>query len=314
MNELVWIFISALLIKAERTDNPHEADAYLMKAQALATMASIDIAAARARKLADEKPTSPVTRTVSIGDKGKRANTHLISLFVAIAHNNFAIVDVASDSTYVVAYGMPQDLDATHTLFASLSVQMATSAQRYLEKNEWKSDTYRTRSRRTGLPVKKPFTRQTARAAFYRAYVARIDERLQQARETAVRSRDESRGNEPSAALVLRESEAEVRAFHRDNRPHFQIAHRTKLVRYKPRCLGLKARRAEKTASAVDVDEAELAENLELPGADLSSENLTVTVVPKKSDEFTCMSCFLVHHRSQLDHEGKSGPICKDCA
>lgn len=209
--------ISALLIKAERTDNPHEADAYLMKAQALATMASIDIAAARARKLADEKPTSPVTRTVSIGDKRKRANTHLISLFVAIAHNNFAIVDVASDSTYVVAYGMPQDLDATHTLFASLSVQMATSAQRYLEKNEWKSDTYRTRSRRTGLPVKKPFTRQTARAAFYRAYVARIDERLQQARDTAVRSRDESRGNEPSAALILRESEAEVRAFHRDN-------------------------------------------------------------------------------------------------
>ena len=35
----------------------------------------------------------------------------------------------------------------------------------------------------------------------------------------------------------------------------------------------LKARRAEKTASAVDVDEAELAENLELPGADLSSDN-----------------------------------------
>lgn len=150
--------ISALLIKAERTDNPHEADAYLMKAQALATMASIDIAAARAQKIADKKPTSPVTRTVSIGDKGKRANTHLISLFVAIAYNNFAVVDVASDSTYVVAYGMPQDLDATHTLFASLSVQMVTSAQRYLEKNEWKSDTYRTRSRRTGLPVKKPFT------------------------------------------------------------------------------------------------------------------------------------------------------------
>ena len=31
----------------------------------------------------------------------------------------------------------------------------------------------------------------------------------------------------------------------------------------------LKARRADKAASAVDVDEAELAENLELPGADL---------------------------------------------
>ncbi len=34
----------------------------------------------------------------------------------------------------------------------------------------------------------------------------------------------------------------------------------------------LKARRAEKTASAVDADEAELAENLELPGAGRTEE------------------------------------------
>ncbi len=76
----------------------------------------------------------------------------------------------------------------------------------------------------------------------------------------------------------------------------------------------LKAQRAEKASSPVDVDEAELAETIELPGADLSGENLTVEVVPKQLDEFTCMSCFLVHHRSQFDHEGKSGPVCKECA
>ena len=76
----------------------------------------------------------------------------------------------------------------------------------------------------------------------------------------------------------------------------------------------LKARRADKASSAVDVDEAELAESLELPGADLSDESLTVRVLPRQSDEFTCSSCFLVQHRSQLDHEGKSGPICKECA
>jgi hypothetical protein len=75
----------------------------------------------------------------------------------------------------------------------------------------------------------------------------------------------------------------------------------------------LKAQRAEKASSPVDVDEAELAESIELPGADLSGENLSVEVVPKQTDEFTCTSCFLVHHRSQLDHEGKSGPICKEC-
>lgn len=76
----------------------------------------------------------------------------------------------------------------------------------------------------------------------------------------------------------------------------------------------LKARRADKASSAVDVDEAELAESLELPGADLSDESLTVRVLPRQSDEFTCNSCFLVHHRSQLDHEGRNGPICKECA
>lgn len=73
----------------------------------------------------------------------------------------------------------------------------------------------------------------------------------------------------------------------------------------------LKARR-DAQAGAVDVDEAELAENLELPGADLSGEELTVRVVPRQADEFTCTRCFLVHHRSQLADEKKM--ICKECA
>ena len=76
----------------------------------------------------------------------------------------------------------------------------------------------------------------------------------------------------------------------------------------------LKARRAQKTSGAIDIDEVEAAENLELPGADLSDESLTIQVLPKQIDEFTCSKCFLVHHRSQLDHEGKNGPVCSDCS
>jgi len=77
----------------------------------------------------------------------------------------------------------------------------------------------------------------------------------------------------------------------------------------------LKARRADLAASSVDVDETELAENLELPGADLSGEELTVRVVPRQADEFTCSRCFLVHHRSQLAKQDKQGqPVCRDCA
>src|ERR1044072_3536766 len=57
----------------------------------------------------------------------------------------------------------------------------------------------------------------------------------------------------------------------------------------------LKARRHDKNSGKVDEDEAEAAESFELPGADLSHEELAVEVRPRQDDEFTCMSCFLVH-------------------
>lgn len=75
----------------------------------------------------------------------------------------------------------------------------------------------------------------------------------------------------------------------------------------------LKARRREKSAVAVE-DEAELAESFELPGADLSNEELSVRVLPRQADEFTCSRCFLVHHRSQLAQTKKGQLICRDCA
>jgi formylmethanofuran dehydrogenase subunit E len=75
----------------------------------------------------------------------------------------------------------------------------------------------------------------------------------------------------------------------------------------------LKARRHEKSSGKIDEDETEAAESFELPGADLSHEELAVQVVPKQLDEFTCSSCFLVHHRSQLATMKNGKPICRDC-
>ena len=68
-----------------------------------------------------------------------------------------------------------------------------------------------------------------------------------------------------------------------------------------------------KANTAVDVDESELAESLELPGADLSGETLEVHVIPVQADEFTCTNCFLVHHHSQRSSETHD-PVCLDCA
>ena len=76
----------------------------------------------------------------------------------------------------------------------------------------------------------------------------------------------------------------------------------------------LTARRNEAQSAVVDIDETESAESFELPGADLSGEELSVRVIPKQADEFTCASCFLVHHRSRLASAKKGVTICTDCA
>ena len=77
----------------------------------------------------------------------------------------------------------------------------------------------------------------------------------------------------------------------------------------------LKTRRNDAQSGKVDEDEVEAAESFELPGADLSHEELTVRVLPRQSDEFTCAGCFLVRHRSQIAEEKASGEeYCFDCA
>ena len=74
----------------------------------------------------------------------------------------------------------------------------------------------------------------------------------------------------------------------------------------------LKTRRNDKNSGKVDEDEAEAAEAFELPGADLSHEELTVRVLPRQADEFTCFSCFLVKHRSQIAETRGGHDYCVD--
>jgi hypothetical protein len=68
----------------------------------------------------------------------------------------------------------------------------------------------------------------------------------------------------------------------------------------------------DKTSGKIDEDETELAESFELPGADLSHEILSVEVMPKQSDEFTCTACFLVQHESR--RSSPTSDLCRDCA
>lgn len=75
----------------------------------------------------------------------------------------------------------------------------------------------------------------------------------------------------------------------------------------------LTSARAERQSPLADVDEGDTEDAIDLPGADLTGEELTMPVVPKQVDEFTCTSCFLVQHRSRIMN-GATTLICIDCA
>ena len=62
-----------------------------------------------------------------------------------------------------------------------------------------------------------------------------------------------------------------------------------------------------------EMDETDTGDGVELPGADLSAEELIIQVIPQADDEFTCYSCFLLRHRSEIVRQKNSRAYCSDC-
>src|SRR5437667_11912087 len=76
----------------------------------------------------------------------------------------------------------------------------------------------------------------------------------------------------------------------------------------------LQARRMDKSSSTIDLDPDDVAESLELPGADLSNEELSFRVIARQADEFTCSRCVLVHHSSELAEDRNGHLDCQERA
>ncbi|GAA4037962.1 DUF4193 domain-containing protein [Arthrobacter methylotrophus] len=62
-----------------------------------------------------------------------------------------------------------------------------------------------------------------------------------------------------------------------------------------------------------ELDEADALDEGLTPGGEIVTEELIVQVIPQAKDEFTCYSCFLVRHRSQLARESDGHSYCIDC-
>ena len=190
--------IAALLRKAENTDNVHEAEAYLAAAQRLATTTSIDLAVARAHTAERTKAQLPTQRTIAVGAPGTRGLRTYVQLFVGIAAANDVKCDVASNSTFVYAYGFAEDIDATHALYASLVVQMVKASDAYLSSG-----------------AHRPTPTITARLNFQLAFGARVGQRLSEAREQAKEEAATRDGDRPGTTIALRNKDIELKSFYR---------------------------------------------------------------------------------------------------
>ncbi|MFY9916898.1 MAG: DUF2786 domain-containing protein [Mycobacterium sp.] len=191
--------IAALLRQAEGTDNSHEAEAFMAAAQRLATATSIDLAVARSHANQRTKAQTPVQRTITIGNAGARGLRTYVQLFVLIANANDVKCDIASNSTFVYAYGFAEDIDASHALYAGLVMQMVRASEAYIASGQHR-----------------PTPTITARLNFQLAFGARIGKRLAQAREDARREATRDRKRRPGTAIALRDKDLELKDFYRE--------------------------------------------------------------------------------------------------
>ena len=142
----------------------------------------------------------PVQRTITIGNAGTQGLRTYVQLFVVIAAANDVKCDVASNSTFVYAYGFAEDIDASHALYASLVMQMVKASEAYIAYGRAPADADHHRAAELPAGVRCP--RRTATA-----------------RRPASRRRREvtkDRRRPPGTAIALRDKDIELKDFYRE--------------------------------------------------------------------------------------------------
>ncbi|MDQ2738957.1 MAG: DUF2786 domain-containing protein [Actinomycetota bacterium] len=205
--------IAALLAKAESTDSEHEAAALMERAQMLASRDSIDLAVARNHRAKAERLAVLMQRVTTLGAPRQRGLRNLVKLYLGIAQANDVKVNIAHNSTYVIAFGFDSDIDVVDAMFASLSVQMAGACANYLRSGEYRIDDPEVHG-------------STARSNFCAAFADRISRRLTETRQRAEQEAIATTADVPvggpapavaSVEIALREKAVEVTNFYGAN-------------------------------------------------------------------------------------------------
>jgi len=222
--------IAAILNKAENTDNEHEREAYMHAAYVKSQRHGIDLTMARAFTAKNEKREEPTHRRIILSEGyGRRVPTslkHFVSLFSAIAGPNDVRINIAHNSTYVIAFGLPSDIDMTEALYMSLVVQMSQASEAYIKSGEYKKevvgrwvkvktgeyyDYYKGRylNEYDEKWVEKPVDGRVARSSFMQAFLGKVGSRLWEARAEAEKAAKEQQAASLSPTVENREQEVE---------------------------------------------------------------------------------------------------------
>lgn len=194
--------IGKLMRHAEGASTEAERDAFVAKAQELATAHSIELAVARASLTSGESVPEPTFETVQLAHRGQQSAVRYVALMIAVTRTNDLRCSIRSDNTSVTLYGFATDIEVAKSLYASLVIQMVSDGDAYL---------------RSG--AHRPVHGRTARASFYAGWTDRIGERLAEARSATrlrlgavTRTVDETTGEVSEAkvpALVAKDVEVD---------------------------------------------------------------------------------------------------------
>lgn len=127
-NTETWVSkVQALIAKAESTEFPDEAEAFMAKAQELMTRHAIDLAMLGTNHVDRGVPTSEL---VVVHAPYASAKVTLLASIALVNDVQCVRVGSAGGKIQISLIGYTEDIAATNTLFGSLSIQAATAMAR----------------------------------------------------------------------------------------------------------------------------------------------------------------------------------------
>ena len=224
MDDSLKIRIGKILNQAERATTDAERDLFYARAFELSAKHSIELAQARAALSKLEQREQPVMKTIEIGTRGQHNLAVFCNLFMGIGEPHGIKFNISHRSTYVVAFGMPSDIELTETLYESILPQMMQSANEFIREGSWKNETT-LRNGKDGWGYY-PIDSRVVKRNFYETFTRTIKTRMWDAKfkaeQGAVDADVAAAGDETPEAgksnteLVLASKTVEVRDFYNE--------------------------------------------------------------------------------------------------